>query len=124
MSEDGIEFTSQEECARYESFFEKSKKVESLLLPHPDYNDGTSVQQKKENVLEYRNAIADMCNMYGFPGEHTEAFRVKNSFLLRILSDSSGPYANRLNNLAWRCQCIDKNFQEWGQPYFANLVGY
>ena len=121
-SVDGKVFDDEQLCINYEKLLEQEKQISSILLPRPKYGEVTV--QGKDRVSEYRNRVADLCEENGFGGKHCDYFRRFNSFLLRILSDTSGHTANKLYTLAVRCMSIDENGDEWEQPYYAKKGSY
>ena len=119
-SNDGKIFESKDECHYWENFLLQINTINNYLKSPPEEME-TYVKQDKDNVIKFRTAISQLCIDNNIaPIETCKIFIEKNNILLRYLSDSNTNIANKLYELANRCMCIDMDYQEWDQPYYAN----
>lgn len=123
---DGKEFTSEQECLKYESLIRKVDGIMALLPPTPD-NDGCSfangdgyIQHDKAKLKNAQVQILELCKDYidhKWIQQTIDDESVRPSYVGRLIDD----YNIRPLNKAWfRFMCVDKQNREWGQPYYAN----
>ena len=96
------------------------QKIVSVLNPRPENNElfkigKLSVQQDKCTVI---SAMREILARIGQKDKEfiRDPFYYRNGWLARWLCDNS--------SLAWeawfRFRCMDNDFMEWYQPYYAN----
>lgn len=125
QADDGKVFDTEQEAVKHDAKAVSIKGLAKLLKPIPE-NDGCSfangdgyVQQDALKVQEYKRGIM----LLGACHHAKMAEWAKNpievhpqSIVGRILSD-----CDDLLYRAWhRVMCMDSQFREWGQPYYAN----
>ena len=101
-ADDGTEFNTEAECDSHEALCADVATILATLNPRPNNsgfnNGGGYVQQSAES----------------FGAAHAALLIVAN----RCINGHPRP---EVVSKAWlRIMCTDKNFREWGQPYFAN----
>lgn len=124
QADDGRVFDTEHEAIVQDAKAVSLKKISKLLKPIPE-NDGCKfsngagyVQQDALRVQEYKRGIM----LLGACHHPKMAEWAKNpievhpqSIVGRILSD-----CDQLLYRAWhRVMCMDGQFREWGQPYYA-----
>jgi len=125
IAKDLVEFTSKDECISYETLIDRVDNIMSVLpsLPKDDgcsfANGNGYIQHKKEVVVQVWNNLLDE---FGGKIEHnwireSKDMKAHSSYVARLVGDYDiKPYWK-----AWqRMENIDKQFREWGQPYYAN----
>jgi len=122
---DGTEFSNKEECLKYELLIERVNNIMALLPPLPK-DDGCNFSNGsgyvKHNKATLRNAqiqLLEICKEYidhKWIQQTIDDETMHSSYVGRLLSD----YGIRPLNDAWyRFSCVDDQYREWGQPYFA-----
>lgn len=128
QAEDGSEFTDMAECLSYESLCAQVADVMAAFPPKPE-NDGCSfsngggfLQLSEAVVKDVRLKLLDIVatKISHRWVDESRDMRVDASYVDRLLGD----YGIRPLCRAWsRISCIDKQWREWGQPFFANNPG-
>jgi hypothetical protein len=125
VSDDGLEFTDEGKCVSYEALCKEVSEVMSKLSPRPilpgcgfENGDGY-IQHDPEAALAAKVAILKIANGI-FPHKWFDQSmaddRVDPSWAGRLIGD----FWQKCLYQAWqRFQCMDKQFREYGQPYFA-----
>lgn len=125
VSDDGLEFTSERECISYEALCKEVSEIMDKLAPRPalpgcgfENGDGY-IQHDPEVAWAAKVAILKVANGI-FPHQWLEQSMddksVDPSWAGRIIGDLSQKCVYQ----AWhRFQCMDKEFREFGQPYYA-----
>lgn len=125
-SPDGVEFSSPEECAKYEQTLDAVGSALRLLGKRPDGCDFTNgsgwIQHSKEEVEAVRHRLVEISRprlQWWFDDckerHGHEPVNAHPSWFARVL-DGSVPCLER----GWyRLMCIDSEFKEWGQPFYA-----
>jgi hypothetical protein len=125
---DGREFESLDEANKYERDIERLENAVALLKPIPK-NDGCNfsngegfVQQDAPTVRKAKEAVIEIArsrnpdnSSFGPWAEVADGDVPGYSGFARILDE-----CDSLVYRYWsRFMCIDKQFREWGQPYYA-----
>jgi len=111
-------FNSSEECIRYESILLEITNILSTL-PKVDntncsFSNGEGYIQHNLNIYNnLETLLVKLANKWFKP---KETFICFNYYLGRVIDDSNMQCLNKLTN---KLMCIDKQYREWGQPYFA-----
>lgn len=109
-------FDSQEECLRYEKLSYKAKDV-LLKFQIPDNirlgNGDGYIQRTKEDYLYLEKKLVELSNKYFKPKEKFTGF---SYYLGRVIDDSN---TSCLNQITHKLMCIDDQYREWDQPYYA-----
>ena len=123
---DGREFRSEKECLDYESLIAEVKTIMQALKPTPkddgcNFANGYSfVQQKKGMVKLTRLNLLNVIKRYidhKWIIQSMEDDTVHPSWVGRLVDESD---LRPLSDAWYRISNIDKEYREWGQPYFAN----
>ena len=122
---DGKEFTSETKCLKYELLIKRVDEIMALLPPIPkddNCNYGNGGGYVKHDKAKLRNAqiqLLEICKEYidhKWIQQTIDDETVHSSYVGRLLDD----YGIRPLNDAWfRFSCVDNQYREWGQPYFA-----
>lgn len=120
---DGVEFTDEQECIKYELLIDRVNSIMNTLPKHPDSCDFANgngyLQHDKTSLRNAKIAILTICKEYidhQWIQQSIDDDTVHPSWVGRLLSD----YGIRPLDRAWnRFYCIDSELREWGQPYFA-----
>ena len=117
---DGKLFDNEKDCIAHEKMIEDVKAAMSFLKPTPSDTDfkngGGFVQQCKEVVSKAMVRIVEIAGIEKRPEFINDPFACRHGVIGRIIDDS------RNNHLwtAWiRFMCMDSQYREWGQPYYA-----
>jgi hypothetical protein len=121
---DGTEFYKEAECIKYEALIDEIDNVMRKLNPIPemkdcDFANGHGfVQQAKAAFLIVKIDILNIAKRYtdhDWIQQTVDSDSVSLSYAGRIIDEMPRPLPR-----AWtRLMCIDKDYREWGQPYFA-----
>lgn len=124
-AEDGKVFDSEFDCVAYEKRSARIAEVVSKLQPIPKNdgceftNGGGYVQQLPAVVVSVRVAllkIAQEASTHKWLQESIDDISADPSWAARIISECDSTPLHK----AWlRIMCIDKQFREWGQPFYA-----
>lgn len=122
---DGSEFTDRAECMQHEENCAIAEKIMRQIPLKPDgcdFANGSGYLQHSSNtLLQVRNEFLEFCKRY-----------TSHKWLQETIDkgwDAHGSYAGRiLDECAprsiskhwYRFMCIDSDFREWGQPYYAS----
>jgi len=123
QADDGTEFTDEIVCLDYELLCGKVTKIMSAFPVPPEgcvfANGGGYLQLSEEVVTTVRNQILDLIatKIDHHWVEESRDPRIHTSWVARLVGD----YNIRPLSAAWeRLSCIDNQWREWGQPYYAN----
>lgn len=122
----GAEFTSETECLAHEAKSKAADAIVAQLVPRPkgsscDFENGSGfIQQESKTFFKVRRELLELAktetNMEWIQ-QSIDDPTVHPSWAGRIISESDNTQLAR----AWyRICCIDKDFREWGQPYYAD----
>lgn len=122
----GAEFTIEADCLDHEA---KSKAVDAIvaqLVPRPkgpscDFENGSGyIQQERETFFKVRRELLELAKTettMKWIQQSIDDPTAHPSWAARIISESTNGQLAR----AWhRISCTDKDFREWGQPFYAN----
>ena len=121
---DGKEFDTEKECVEYENLIETVKTIMSKLKEKPnscDFSNGSGyIQQNQSDLKIVKIQLLELCKKYidhKWIQQTIDDDTVHLSYAGRLISE----YSNlRPIDFAWsRLMCVDSQFREWGQPYFA-----
>jgi len=122
---DGKEFTSEIECLKYELLIKRVDEIMALLPQTPKddgcnfSNGGGYVKHEKTTLRNAQIQLLEICKEYidhKWIQQTIDDETVHLSYVGRVLGD----YGIRpLENAWYRFSCVDKQYHEWGQPYFA-----
>jgi hypothetical protein len=131
IAEDGAEFNSREACDEYERLCADVQEVLSKLPKIPDLpecsfeNGGGYLQHSEETIKPARDDILHLALKNGVGGTSIEKWitamlngeDVHASWPGRAIDECCPAPLRR----AWyRFMCMDSQWREWGQPYYAN----
>ena len=122
---DGAEFATESKCAAYEALCSEVAQVVAALptLPEDDGCDFVNghgyIQHDADTFRRAREALLKIaqreCPHHWIDDSLAKGDEVHASWAGRIIGDSSRPLYSAWNRIA----CTDKQFREWGQPYYA-----
>jgi hypothetical protein len=122
----GTEFTDQAECEAYEARSRRADDIIALLPPKPELpgcefeNGGGFLQHDRVTFLNVRRQLLELGKeefQHSWFDQSLADESVHPSYVARLLGDGSNKQLER----AWhRISCTDKQYREWGQPYYAN----
>ncbi len=121
---DGKIFSTITKAVIYEQALEDQNKILSILNPVPDGTDflnGCSFVQQEANAV--RQARHDLLTLFSKFIDHKWILQTRDNLethpsWVAWLIDEYDEYPFKQ---AWhRLCCIDSQFREWGQQYFAN----
>lgn len=128
VSTDGVEFTDENSCYAHELLCADLRRAEGLLRPVSSdaafQNDAGFVQQDRAAVLEFQRYLVRLLQTkcaWGADSATWDNFAAADyplgmTYVGRLMSDSAPQVMYR----AWhRIMCMDRQFREYGQPYFA-----
>lgn len=131
VSDDGIEFNSESKCRQYEFMVNEVNWIEGHLDDKPntsDYGNGCGyIQHNKETVIETMKLL--LLVIKRFIPDHKPVDEIITEVIIRgkfvnprttivtRLIDEMCPKV--IQNVWFRFYCMDDQFREWGQPYFA-----
>lgn len=124
-SVDGIEFSDEAACAKYEATKAIIDGVMALLPAKPDLpgcefeNGAGFIQHDRETFTKVRRRLLEIANAE-FPHKWFEQSMADDnanaSWAARLIGEGN----NRALDRAWhRIYCTDAELREWGQPYYA-----
>jgi len=126
VSDDNTEFSCKTDCVEYEKLCERIKQVMSVLRQKPDdcnfLNGGGYIQHTPADVVLVKQGLgliaAEVFNLSWLKKDASNNPEQVNpySIVYRYISDSRN---NCLNSAWFRLMCIDNQYREWGQIYFA-----
>lgn len=125
QASDGTEFYAKKECSDYEALIERINFIMARLKPLPedkncDFSNGGGFVQQSE--LSFKSVKFDLlCEIKKHINhkwvEHTMNDEgVHLSYVGRLISDKD---IRPITSAWYRLMCTDKQYREWGQPYFA-----
>lgn len=124
-AEDGCEFINKEECINYENLCAQVETIMSVFPKRPEndrcsFANGNGFIQLSEKIVN--NARYELLDLIATKIDHkwikqSKKENIHPSYVSRLVNEYGiRPFCN-----AWsRFECIDKQWREWGQPYFAN----
>lgn len=127
---DGTEFDSEFNATQHEQLCERIRAIIAPLgpteglLPGCEFgNGGGYLQHDEETVRQVKLGLLreaqQLTDHKWIQQSIDNPDGVHESYAGRIISEISVPL-----RMAWsRIACIDKQFREWGQPYYANNPG-
>jgi hypothetical protein len=121
---DGIEFVSSNECVRHENNCKEAIEIMKplgYLNDSCDFRNGFGFLQHDKNVIELSRI--NFCEFLKRYISHKwlqetidKGIEVDASWVGRLLSES---VPSSIYKHWYRFMCIDKEYREWGQPYYA-----
>jgi hypothetical protein len=125
IADDGLEFSEERACVSYEALCLEVAEIMGRLAPRPNLpscsfeNGAGYIQHDPKVAREAKVAILKIANGI-FPhkwfDQSIEDATVDSSWAGRLISE----FSQKCVYKAWdRFQCMDKQFREFGQPYFA-----
>ena len=119
VANDNVEFLNELDCIRHEHNILAVEKIMSQLPEKPDSCDFSNghgyIQHNEIDLLNVRNEFLEFLNK-NKPGTNKKDF---NYYFLMMGSINSVLKYKSIGNHVYRFQCIDGQFREWGQPYYA-----
>ena len=122
----GLEFTDKSECLEYEAKCRIADEIISKLAAKPKddggnfSNGGGFLQHQKEVVDEVKKLLLIQANKespHKWLEQTLHDSTVHPSWAGRMIDEC----CTRQLDIAWiRLSCIDADYREWGQPYYAN----
>lgn len=122
---DGAEFDNANACKKYEQLCAEIDAVMATLPRRPADKDCKFanghgyLQHNQETFLAARAALLTIGNRlipHKWFQQSLSNTDIHPSWCGRLIDEVSAPLSR-----AWlRISCVDKEFREWGQPYFAN----
>jgi hypothetical protein len=130
QAEDGSEFVTEAEAQAHDRLCAETADIIKLLHPIPEdcdfSNGGGFVQQIPAVALAVQRGIVKVARRYfnrdeiydrHFDYAENAEKPVGYTFVGRLINDGC---PNVLYGAWHRIMCMDENFREWGQPYFAS----
>ncbi|GAF83388.1 unnamed protein product [marine sediment metagenome] len=125
IAHDGREFLDGQACLDYEADGKEIDEIMSLLHPIPE-DDGCNfvnghgfIQHERAVFMKARRALLEKAKEFidmHWIQESIDDETVHPSWAGRIIGESPHRYLVS----AWqRISCVDKQFREWGQSFFA-----
>jgi hypothetical protein len=125
QADDGREFQEETECKAYESLCGEVASIMATFPAHPK-NDGCRfanghgfIQLSEVVVKEVRNKLLDLISgeINHRWVEESRDMSVHPSYVARLVGETGlRPLYNAWN----RITCVDDQWREWGQPYYAS----
>lgn len=122
---DGVEFTDKSACMQHEENCAIAEKIMSGIDLAPsgcDFANGAGyIQHESGKLLQVRNEFLEFCKRYTthkwLQETIDKGWDAHSSYAGRIL-DECAPRS--INKHWYRLSCVDSQFREWGQPYYAS----
>lgn len=122
---DGKEFNDPDQCLEYEALIDR---VNTIMKPFGDRPDDSDFQNGVRGYIQHDRDVflSVKRNILEEIGKHInhqwikdtmERDNVHPSWVARLIGDCG---IRPLDRAWFRFQCIDNQYREWGQPYFAN----
>jgi hypothetical protein len=123
VAEDGTEFDTEFMALEHEALLSKIKSIECLLGGKQNQkvvdNEGY-YQHTKSNVERAWEMVIELSRPYFEGFDNVFNAKAKDIHPMGIGGRIIDDRGNRaLNKLWWRFGCIDSEFKEWNQPYYA-----
>lgn len=127
---DGAVFDSLQKAEAHEAVVHEVSELAKLLVPRPDscdYSNGHGyLQQPPVRVLDYQRSLVKIARRF-FPGAdsaYTRHFDYAESATQPVGMTMTGRFIDDgcprpVGRAWWRLMCMDNQFREWGQPYYA-----
>jgi len=120
---DGKEFDTEKECIDYEKLIDRVNQIMSLIpkrIEDTDFANGSGfIQHNEKDLKTVKVNFLNLCKEYidhKWIQQAIDDDTVHPSCVQRLLGDYNiMPLYKEWN----RFSCIDSQFREWGQPYFA-----
>jgi hypothetical protein len=126
-TESGKRFDTEKECMDYEALEDHVDVIMSELTPRPEgcnFTNGHGYIQHKPSVLRFVKVsllkLVDIDHNW-IRQTINEPDNCHISYAQRII-DEYHKY-KPISKALWRIACVDDDFREWGQPYYANNPG-
>ncbi len=128
QADDGTIWSTKARCLGYEALQREVDKIMSIWPEHSKddgcnfSNGGGYYQLEREKVMNTRRAlltlVKDIATTTSWVANAIADETVHLSWPQRIIGDYDElrPVSRALNRVA----CVDDQFREWGQPYYAN----
>ena len=126
QADDGVIFTTSAECIQYEANTQLASLIMSKL-PTPtvnscDFSNGAGyIQHNIETVISVRNQflrfIQQEYSTHRWIQDTIDGADIHASYAGRIICECC---PSAISKHWYRFQCMDKQYREWGQPYFAD----
>ncbi len=122
---DGSEFTDAAECIKHERNCADADEIMSKLPTKPNTcdfsNGGGYLQHDKDTFLVVRNKFCEFAKRYTdhkwIQDTIDNGMDAHPSWVGRMI-DECAPRS--ISKLWYRFMCVDSEFREWGQPYYAD----
>lgn len=125
LSEDGWLFDDENKCLKHEKLIMAIKEIESKLPNRPkddgcNFSNGEGYLQHDQGMID--KAMVDLLKVSSVDKEYWDKpefldnpFRCRFGVIGRIIDDSGSP----IHSLWNRFMCMDENYREYGQCYYA-----
>lgn len=123
-AKDGVEFATECECLGYEDACSDIDQIISMLPEKPNTcefsNGGGYIQHEMESFMKTRNAYLEYVKVY------TDHKWIQQSIDMGIdahpswIARISECFPDYIAKKWYRFQCVDDQFREWGQPFYAD----
>lgn len=126
VAKDKSEHTDIDACLRRDADYDSFMKIIDGLPPRPpccEFDNGHGyIQHDATRFMRLRSEICEFSKRYTdhkwLQDTIDKGLEVHDSWAGRIIGECCPDFVYRLG---WhRVSCTDKQFREWGQPYFAN----
>jgi hypothetical protein len=125
ISDDDLEFTSEDACISYEALCKEVAETMSKLAERPNLsgcgfeNGDGYIQHNPDSAWAAKVAILKIANgiyPHKWFDQSMDNKSADPSWAGRIIDE----FSEKCVRQAWyRFQCMDKQFREYGQPYYA-----
>jgi hypothetical protein len=122
-SDDGVTFDTEIECAEHEEKVAFVNGCMDILRPIPSEDDfergKSSIQQDPKLVKNIMLNVMSMLPESFYPKEMlSNTFLYRRGMISRSISDGGDKY-RYIKRVWYRFMCMDDNYCEWSQLYFA-----
>ena len=124
-AKDGAVFDSAEKCLEHEALIDEIDAVMSALPKKPNsdtcrFDNGHGyIQHSSADFLAAKNSLLRIANRIWphkwFVSTIERPDERHHGYAGRLISEMAAP----LYKAWYRISCTDKNYREWGQPYYA-----
>lgn len=126
VADDGSEFTSERKCREYEAHCKRVAQILKPLGPLPNLpacgfaNGDGYIQHDEQTFMKARVELLEQAKKFTthkwIQESIDKGMDAHSSYAARIIQECTTTALDR----AWcRIQCVDRQFREWGQPYYA-----
>lgn len=123
---DGHEFRTEHECIAYEALIISTLAIMDQLPKKPKddgcrFSNGHGYLQHDKETFD--KVKKELLHLFATKVDHKwiqqsiDGENIHPSWVARIIGDYN---LNPFHEAWYRIQCVDRNYREWGQPYFAN----